>query len=90
MVKSALFCFMPNVFRKFRLVRIFFVCERFDMIPVSLFECVCSHANVVLCVLCVAYKNYCFVYNGHAILFLQLQFSALMSCGWVFLIMRVL
>ena len=26
---------MPNVFRKFRLVRIFFVRERFDMIPVS-------------------------------------------------------
>ena len=28
--------------------------------------------------------------NGHACLFLQLQFSALMSCGWLFLIMRVL
>ena len=28
--------------------------------------------------------------NWHACLFLQLQFSALMSCGWLFLIMRVL
>ena len=28
--------------------------------------------------------------NGHACLFLQLQFSSLMSCGWLFLIMRVL
>ena len=28
--------------------------------------------------------------NGHACLFLQLQFSALMSCGWLFLIMRTI
>ena len=28
--------------------------------------------------------------SGHACLFLQLQFSALMSCGWLFLIMPVL
>ena len=32
------------------------------MIPVSLFKCVSSHANVVLCVLCVACINGCFVY----------------------------
>ena len=30
------------------------------MIPVSLFKCVWSHANVVLCVACI---NCCFVYN---------------------------
>ena len=28
--------------------------------------------------------------SGHACLFLQLQFSSLMSCGWLFLITRVL
>ena len=39
------------------------MCERFSMIPVSLFECVRGHANVVLCVLCVACSNCCFVYN---------------------------
>ena len=55
-----------------------------------------SHANVVLCVLCVACVNSCFVYNvlTHALvlhLYLQLKFSALIiSCGWHFLITRVL
>ena len=44
-------------------------------------------------ILCIQgpYSCTCFaVGNGHACLFLQLQFSALMSCGWLFLITRVL
>ena len=54
----------------------------------------------MLCVLCAACANCCFVYNvlTHALVLqwarvlvpIQLQFSALMSCGWLFLIMRVL
>ena len=54
---------MPNVFRKFRFVWIFFMCKRFNMIPVSFFKCVWSHANVGLCVLCVACVHCCFVSN---------------------------
>ena len=52
------------MFQKFHFVRIFFVCERFNMILVSLFKIMCcGNANVVLCVLCVACVNCCFVYN---------------------------
>ena len=35
------------MFRKFSFVCVFFVSKRFSMIPESLFECVCSHANVM-------------------------------------------
>ena len=69
------------------------------MIPVSLFKTCYSHANVVVCVLCVAGIDCCFVYTmsllmhlfctGHPNLFLQLQFSTLISCGWLFLIICV-
>ena len=59
MVKSVL----PNVFRKFRFVWILFVCERFDMIPVSLFKRAWSHAYVVLSVVCIVCADGCLIYN---------------------------
>ena len=36
--------------------------ERFDMVSVSLFKCACSHADPVLCVICVVCGNSCRVY----------------------------
>ena len=51
---------MPIVFR---FVSIFFVCEKFNIFPVSLFKCVWSHASEVLCLLCIACINCCLVYN---------------------------
>ena len=60
------------------------------MISVSLFKCVLGHANVVLCVLCLACINCCFLYNvlTHAFVpqWACVLVSTLMSCGWLFLI----
>ena len=63
MVKSVLFCFMCQTCFESSVSFKCFLCVKDLIIPVSLFKCVCSHANVVLCVLCVACINGCFVYN---------------------------
>ena len=69
--------------------------ERFNMIPVSLFKFAWSHAYVVLIVsfvllvlMIALYAMSLFMHlvcNGHVSLFLQLQLSALMTCGYSWL-----
>ena len=63
MVKSVLFCFKCQTCFESSVSFEYFLCERFNMIPVPLFKCVCSHTNVVLCVLCVVCDDGCFVNN---------------------------
>ena len=96
-VKSVLFCFKCQLcsvsFQYFLCVKnlIFFPYRSlnvFEVMQVKCFvSCVLPVLIVALYTMSLLIHLFC---SGHACLFLQLQFSGLMSCGWLFLIMRVL
>ena len=68
---------MANEFQKNSVAKILFVVERFDMVLMSLFKCVCCRVNVVYCVVCLWCRysclNHIYYVLSEALTFLVLQ-----------------